>query len=52
MLQEYPIRDYPEVEVEDPKKKKKDDPKKKKKRKKEPPFPLPDWAVELEAVRR
>ena len=53
MLQDYPIREYPEEEVEDPKnKKKKDDKTKKKKRKKEPPFPLPDWAVELDAVRR
>jgi hypothetical protein len=37
--------------VVDPKKPKKDE-KKKKKRKKEPPFPLPDWAIELEGVRR
>lgn len=48
MLQDYPIREYPEVEIEDPKKKKDD--KKKKKKKKEPPFPLPTWAEELEAV--
>jgi len=53
MLQDYPIREYPEEEVEDAKNKnKKKDEKKKKKRKKEPPFPLPDWAMELDAVRR
>jgi len=47
MLQDYPVREYPEVEILDPKKK---DDKKKKKKKKEPPFPLPTWAEELEAV--
>ena len=53
MLQDYPIREYPEEEIEDPKNKnKKKDDKKKKKRKKEPPFPLPDWAIELDAVKR
>ena len=53
MLQDYPIREYPEEEIVDPKdKKKKDDKTKKKKRKKEPPFPLPDWALELDAVKR
>lgn len=54
MLCDYPIREYPEVEEVDPKKKgkDKDKDKKKKKRKKEPPFPLPDWAIELDAVKR
>ena len=40
------------MEVVDPKKKKqakKEEPKKKK-RKKEPPFPIPDWAGELDAL--
>ena len=54
MLLDYPEREYPEVEVVDPKKKKaakKDDKeKKKKKKKKEPPFPTPEWATELESV--
>jgi len=50
MLQDYPIREYPEPEEMDPKKKTKEDPKKKKKKKKEPPFPYPTWAEELEAV--
>lgn len=54
MLQDYPIREYPEQEIEDPKKKGKQakEEKKKKKKRKEPPFPLPDWAIELDAVRR
>jgi len=50
MLQDYPIREYPEPEETDPKKKTKEDPKKKKKKKREPPFPYPTWAEELEAV--
>jgi hypothetical protein len=54
MLLDYPEREYPEVEVVDPKKKKavkKDDKeKKKKKKKKEPPFLTPEWATELESV--
>lgn len=52
MLMDYPEREYPVVEVVDPKKKKgkKEEEKKKKKKKKEPPFPTPDWASELEAV--
>jgi hypothetical protein len=53
MLLDYPEREYPEVEIVDPKKKKQqvkkeDDKKKKKKKKKEPPFPMPEWANELE----
>lgn len=41
MMQNYPIREYPDPEELDPKKKAKAPPKKKKKA---PPFPLPDWA--------
>lgn len=50
MLQDYPIREYPELEEHDPKKKTKEDPKKKKRKKKEPPFPYPTWAEELSEV--
>lgn len=53
MLLDYPEREYPVVEIVDPKKKKavkKEEEKKKKKKKKEPPFPTPEWATELEAV--
>jgi hypothetical protein len=52
MLLDYPEREYPVIEVVDPKKKKSKDKeeKKKKKKKKEPPFPTPEWANELEAV--
>ena len=54
MLLDYPEREYPEMEVFDPKKKKGAAPKKeevkKKKKKKEPPFPTPEWALELDAV--
>lgn len=50
MLQDYPIREYPEPEETDPKKKAKEDPKKKKRKKKEPPFPYPTWAEELSEV--
>ena len=52
MLLDYPEREYPVVEVVDPKKKKAKDKeeKKKKKKKKEAPFPTPEWATELEAV--
>jgi len=54
MLLDYPERVYPEPESMDPKKKKaqqkpKEDEKKKKKRKKrEPPFPMPEWATDLQ----
>lgn len=50
MLLDYPEREYPVVEVVDPKKKKakKEEEKKKKKKKKEPPFPMPEWATDLE----
>ena len=53
MLLDYPEREYPVVEVVDPKKKKvkvDEKEKKKKKKKKEPPFPMPEWANELESV--
>ena len=51
MLLDYPEREYPEPEEVDPKKKKsKEEPKKKKRKKKEPPFPIPEWATELESV--
>jgi hypothetical protein len=54
MLLDYPEREYPEVEIVDPKKKKaakkEEEKKKKKKKKKEAPFPIPDWALELDAV--
>ena len=55
MLSAYPEREYPVEEVIDPKKKKmmkpkEDEKKKKKRKKKEPPFPIPEWAVELEAL--
>jgi hypothetical protein len=54
MLLDYPEREYPEVEIVDPKKKKQvkkeDDKKKKKKKKKEPPFPMPEWAGELDQL--
>ena len=54
MLLDYPEREYPEVEIIDPKKKKQakkeDDKKKKKKKRKEPPFPIPDWAGELDQL--
>jgi hypothetical protein len=55
MLLDYPEREYPEMEMFDPKKKGKQAPPKKeevkkKKKKKEPPFPTPDWAIELDAV--
>ena len=49
MLMDYPIREYPEPEDPNAKKDKKAPPKKKKK---EPPFPLPEWAEELKAVRQ
>ena len=53
MLLDYPEREYPVPEPVDPKKKKAkadEKEKKKKKKKKEPPFPIPEWATELEAV--
>lgn len=48
MLQDYPVREYPDPEDLDPKNKKAKAPPKKKK--KAPPFPLPEWAEELKAV--
>ena len=51
MLIDYPVREYPEPEpLVNGKPAKKDYKKTKKKKKKEPPFPLPEWATELEAV--
>lgn len=57
MMLDYPEREYPIVEIVDPKKKKpaaaakkEDDKKKKKKKRKEPPFPIPEWATELEQL--
>ncbi len=53
MLLDYPEREYPVIEVVDPKNKKsakKEEEKKKKKKKKEPPFPTPEWALQLEDV--
>jgi hypothetical protein len=49
MLLDYPQREYPEPE--DPNDKKSKDKKAPpKKKKKEPPFPLPEWAEELDEV--
>lgn len=54
MLVDYPERVYPDPPPVDAKGKPikvKEDPKKKKKKKRrEPPFPMPDWAIELSAV--
>lgn len=50
MLQDYPDRVYPEPEDDAAKKGNKKDKAPKKKKKKEPPFPTPEWAVEIEAV--
>lgn len=56
MLLDYPEREYPVVEIVDPKKKKQapkpkeDDKKKKKKKRREPPFPMPEWANELDQL--
>jgi hypothetical protein len=52
LLLDYPIREYPEPEPLDAKGKpikQKDDKKKAKKRKKkEPPFPMPEWAANID----
>lgn len=53
LLQEYPEREYPEPDPVDPKTGKPIPPKKgekPKKKKKEPPFPTPEWAIDLDAV--
>lgn len=52
LLEAYPEREYPEPEPLDKNGKplKKDPKEKPKKKKKEPPFPYPDWAIELEPV--
>lgn len=56
MLQEYPERVYPDPPPVDAKgkpiKQKDEKAKKKKRKKKEPPFPIPDWAQELDAVQQ
>ena len=52
MLHDYPERVYPEEDDPNDKKakKKKKAPPPKKRKKKEPPFPTPEWALELQAV--
>lgn len=52
LLHAYPDRVYPEPEPLDKNGKplKKDKNEKPKKKKKEPPFPTPDWAIELDKV--
>lgn len=52
LLFDYPPREYPEPEPLDAKGKplKKDPKAKPVKKKKGPPFPTPDWAIELDAV--
>jgi len=54
MMLDYPEREYPVIEVVDPKKKKvvkkEDKEKKKKKKRREPPFLIPEWATELDAL--
>jgi hypothetical protein len=57
MLQDYPPREYPEPEPLDKngkpiKQNAKDKDKKPKKKKKEPPFPTPEWAIELDVVQQ
>jgi hypothetical protein len=54
LLTAYPPRVYPEPEPLDKNGKplKKDKNEKPKKKKKEPPHPIPDWAVELDAVQQ
>ena len=53
-FEDYPVREYPEPEIIDPKKKKmmKKEEKKvvKKRKKREPPFLIPDWAGDLADV--
>jgi hypothetical protein len=55
MMLDYPEREYPVIEVVDPKKKKtavkkEEKEKKKKKKRKEAPFPIPEWATELQSL--
>jgi len=52
LLEQYPPREYPEEPEPDPKNKNKPPPPppKKKRKKKEPPFPMPEWAKELQTV--
>ena len=56
MLQDYPERVYPDPPPLDAKgkpiKQKEDKKKPKKRKKKEPPFPIPEWATELDAVQQ
>lgn len=53
LLEQYPTREYPEVEEVDPKNKNKKtaEPPKKKKKKKQPPFPMPEWATNLDTLK-
>ena len=52
LLEQYPDREYPEVEEVDPKNKnKKPEPPKKKKKKKQPPFPTPEWCQNLDTLK-
>jgi hypothetical protein len=53
LLEQYPPREYPEIEIVDPKNKNKkvDPPKKPKKKKKQPPFPTPEWALSLDTLK-
>ena len=52
LLEQYPLREYPEPPEPEPKGKGKapPPPPPKKKKKKEPPFPMPEWAKELSVV--
>jgi hypothetical protein len=51
LLQDYPIREYPEPEDPNDKGKKQDKkPPAKKKKKKEAAFATPEWALDLEVV--
>eukprot|EP00357_Protocruzia_adherens_P032550 CAMPEP_0115014392 /NCGR_PEP_ID=MMETSP0216-20121206/26047_1 /TAXON_ID=223996 /ORGANISM="Protocruzia adherens, Strain Boccale" /LENGTH=576 /DNA_ID=CAMNT_0002384115 /DNA_START=26 /DNA_END=1756 /DNA_ORIENTATION=- len=54
LLIDYPTREYPEPEQIDPRTKKpvSKDPPPKKKKKKEPPFPIPEWALEIGATQQ
>jgi hypothetical protein len=53
LLEQYPPREYPEIEIVDPKNKNKkvEPPKKPKKKKKQPPFPTPEWALSLDTLK-
>lgn len=51
LLEQYPPREYPEVEIIDPKNKNKKVEPPKKKKKKQPPFPTPEWALNLDTLK-